>query len=240
MKNILYILIIIFILSISFNSVKADIHGSSLVGWWTLDTTRYGTGANQVIDSSGGGFTGTVTGTPVAKATMIQQGLEFDGGSVSSITTTYTGALTDFTACAWFIPLPSRTGYDRILDKDFSTGFWLGNNTGTNDWGGGIRNTDGNPLFTGFTLSDNKWYHLCIQRSGTTQTVILNASSTISSTISSTATDGTAPVRIGTSSFGSTDGCKCIIDDVRIYNRALSLAEVKQLYLQGKQFINNQ
>lgn len=213
------------------NSVKlGNINDSGLIGWWTFDTTRYGTGASQVLDSSGNGRHGTVTGTPIAKATTIQQGLEFDGDSVTAINLSSGIALTDFTVCAWFVPLSGRTGYDRIVDMGFQQGFWIGNDTGTNNWGGGIRNDDGNALFTGTTLTDNQWHHLCLKRSGTVQNTVADGKTITTATVTSTATGSGINIRAATSNFGSTDGCKCIIDDVRLYNRALSNNEIAQLY----------
>jgi len=65
----------------------------------------------------------------------------FDGVNDFS-STNYNIALTDFTVCMWFkTPDSTNDASDRLIDKNYVTGMWLGKNTtaASNSWGGGIR-----------------------------------------------------------------------------------------------------
>lgn len=85
------------------------------------------------------------------------------------------------------------------------------------------------------TLVANTWYHVAATFDGRQWTLYLNGNFENSTTIAtSTLVSGTGDLNIGAYASGSYH-FNGAIDDVRIYNRALSAAEIKNLY-QSKLF----
>jgi hypothetical protein len=123
-------------------------------------------------------------------------------------------------------------GFDRIVDKNYPTGFWLGrNNTTANSWGGGVEEALG-PYGIYVTLPDGVWHQICSIRSGTTHTIVGDGGLVSTSNIVSSAAIDTTALEMGaTGGLGEFGGA---IDDVRIYNRALSTQEVALLYALGQ------
>jgi Concanavalin A-like lectin/glucanases superfamily len=202
---------------------------NGLVGWWNLDegsgTTAY--------DSSGKNNTGTlINGASWTTSGYINGAVSFDGVSNQDVQTTYTGALGDFTVCAWF-KSSNDTAFSRIVDKSYSAGLWLGHDPGgaANKWGGGVREAS-SPYGIYVTLTTGSWHHICSVRSGTTHTIYGDGGAvSASNTVSSSAIDTSALV-IGAANDGG-GYLLGTIDDVRVYNRALSAAEVWSLYNGG-------
>lgn len=222
------------------SSAELDVGSSlsnGLVGHWTFDGVDF---SDKVYDRSGNGYDGYLFGiaTSAAKAMgKLGQALTLSGATGQRVNTPLNTAFTDFSACAWFYPRPNPNGadYDRIIDKSFNTGFWLGRNPGTQDWGGGVVE-DLPPYGVFVTLPDYAWHHICIMREGNVRTVIGDGTLTSSSVANSTQMD-TTNVSIGERPDTLVSECNCIIDDVRIYNRALSAAEVLRLYRLGQAIV---
>jgi hypothetical protein len=78
----------------------------------------------------------------------------------------------------------------------------------------------------------NKWSHVAYSRSGTTLSVYVNGSFAASCTTTSSATVSNPVFKIG-NYLGGRD-LTGTADEVRLYNRPLSAAEIKELYLFGK------
>src|SRR3989344_4613154 len=148
----------------------------------------------------------------------------FDGVD-DVITTPITTQFTDFTACVWFKEIGvTGSSYERIIDKKFDTGFWLGRNaTNANQWGGGILES-ADPYGNYTTLTDGVWHNLCMARSGTVKTLYGDGALKSTSTVSGTAVSTTNLI-IGKSNNGAAifNGS---IDEVMIWNRALSASEI--------------
>src|SRR3989338_8040792 len=214
--------------------------GSGLVGYWTFDGKDTNWGTNKTNDLSGQGNTGTLTSMSTTTSPAIGkigQGLKFSNAAQSEVLTTFTQQLNDFTACAWFYVNNAdvlTNNYQRIIDKAYDTGFWMGHQGGggaSDQWGGGV--IIGTYIFV--TLATNQWHHLCSKRSGTTLTIIGDGGSVTNTVTVSGAALSTIPLRIA-SSYNApiNDALTGKVDDVRIYNRALSAGEVLNLYNIGK------
>ena len=156
--------------------------------------------------------------------------VEFDGQD-DYMTTNLTTAFGDATVCAWFyyISVPWN-GYMRIVDKSYSTGFWLGSGSTQDTWGGGFIESS-SPYGQYVSLSSGTWNHICIVRSGTTHTVIGNGGDvSASKTASSTACSADNVVfDSDTTSETSNNKFHGYIEDIRIYSRALSSQEIESL-----------
>lgn len=186
--------------------------------------------AGTVIhDLSGVRNNGAVVGTLTWASGQFGQSLRL--GAEDYVSTTFTQQLGDFSACAWFNAQGTYTGSERIIDKAYDVGFWMGHNfEASNSWGGGIRQTT-SPYGRYVTLTDGTWHHLVNLRGGATQTVYGDGGAVSASGACDTTALSTAAVVMGRSDPGfSIDLFDGFIDDVRIYNRALSPQEVASLY----------
>lgn len=148
----------------------------------------------------------------------------------------------DFTIAAW-VNINTLNGVDSWIYGDYSAD---GNSLvllrvgTTNKFNFYFRDSSGNNTITAdntTALSTGNWYHVVAVKQGTTGYIYVNAVSENSNTNSSlgtiTTSDGTVPV-IGKyadpAEVNSRYPFRGKIDDLRIYNRALSASDVIKLY----------
>ncbi len=222
-----------------------------LVGWWTFDGPDM---IQNVKDKSGNGNNGAMIGftstSTAVKAGKVGQGLKFDGrddyitiSNTSSIQNIWDGG---GTISYWVNPKSAGEG---------EAGFWIGKNWVLFAFSSHFVGETGfefNVTFSGNTgkwkyngttppISFNKWHH-----------IVLSYNSDDTTNVPSLYIDGifyqlpTAITPIGTRSDdsasaaiigGNTAGSRTsngLMDDIRIYNRALSATEVRQLYNMGR------
>lgn len=221
-------------------SIVVDDIKSGLVGYWKFDEAT----SSIAYDSSGNWNTGIPTGGPT-KATsscMIGSCYSFDGnddyinmGSGASLNTP-----TDYTIGMWAYNKAGSDTYPTLFNRAGQSGsngfFWV--YTGGTDevnvsfqWstGSGYISTTFNNVFP-----KDAWTHLTFVFTNSDKALKLYAngsqfSTTRTLTNSLPVDDGALYVGTyqGTATNYSFDGS---IDDVRIYNRALSVSEIKQLY----------
>jgi hypothetical protein len=154
--------------------------------------------------------------------------LVFDGLD-DVVQTSYGPALTDFTVLVWFKSTGGSLNYNRIVDKSFQNGIWIGRqNNIANSWGGGVLESN-SPYGRYITLTDNQWHMIASRRQGTTHTICGDgASNSISGTVSANALSTT------TFAFGNYSGSNNVqrltgnIAQVLIYNVALTDAQINQ------------
>jgi hypothetical protein len=194
------------------------------------NTASYpGTGTTWT-DLSGNGNHGTfISGTTFSSTNG--GAMVFDGTSNNRIQTNLTTAFTDFTVGIWYKDNGSLE-FGRLMDKDFVNGFWLGRNGAVaNSWGGGIREA-GDPYGIYLTLTDGQWHFIVSVRSGTTHTIYGDGvTNKVANTVVNTPLSSTS-IAIGGWSGGGTaiQVLKGSIPRVLIYNRALSEAEILQIF----------
>lgn len=223
-----------------------------LEGWWTFDTADMDLTSStaEVLDRSGNARNGDWQND--ARTTVpgaIGQAIWFDGinddveiADNNAFSPGTTGA---FSVSAW-VNLDTLDPPDGIAQEFVSKG-----NGGGYEWSVGIQSL--RVYFTMFTgpggeycaakwtppvydtgqwyyLIPGRWYHITGVYTGTDcllyENGVLKSSG---NTISESLTNTTAPVRIGRRA-DNVRQTKGAVDDVRIYNRALSNAEVTQLY----------
>ena len=215
---------------------------SGLVGHWTFDGPDVDIGANQLTDGSGQGNTASTTGMDSATSTtfgVIGQAFELDGTDDYVGVPNGTFPTGDFTAAAW-VYLDDNT--DEMLFASLQNCCGSGQEFDMYISGADIRiATNGT---TRLTTSDNwlttgTWHHIVATRAGSNITLYTNAA------VKDTGSDGgalnfqgcilligTDPDSGCTGSLGNyLDGT---VDDVRIYNRALSKDEISRLYELGR------
>jgi hypothetical protein len=218
-----------------------------LVGYWRLDSLA------AIDDDSGNGNPGTASGGPTAPATVPPAGppgigfanpacFDFDGvddfvdvGNPAALNLTNA-----ISVCAWINP-DGFTQERKVVCKwadtpggDFS---WLMTIfSASNDRPGFvIEQSAGGQVIcdSGVTLTAGTWYHLVGTFDGANVRMYVDGALANTVAYAGTMRSGAAPVRIGAGSGATVaqeepfDGR---IDDVRIYNYALSAGEVTSLH----------
>jgi hypothetical protein len=115
---------------------------------------------------------------------------------------------------------PNR--HERLADKDFSTGFWVGRNaTDADSWGAGCMQFTP-PFGTFVALSDAAAHVLSVRRSGTDWTVRGDgATATASDTVSGAALS-TVPLRLGAGHPNLNSNLGADIYEFALYDRAVT------------------
>lgn len=146
-------------------------------------------------------------------------GIRFDGGQ--GMATGITAAIGDFTAFVCFRDRNGPASFERLIDKNYASGFWVGRSaTGSDLMGGGIRQTS-SPFGLFVAASDSSRHVIMHRRGGTTQTVRADADAASLQTCSGLATDSTTPLQIGVDSAGA-GRLGGTIYAVLLYNRSLT------------------
>ena len=211
----------------TFNSTPVP---TGLVGAWGLNE---GAGTTAT-DSSGSGNNGVLSGAGVTwdPAGKFGRALAFNGSS-GNVTIPHTSSLSfssSYTLEAWVKP-SALSGYQTILIKEQTGGcaYWLqttGNKISSGFASGGCReHVNSSP-----NLALNQWSHLAavFNDAANTYTLYLNG------TAVATQSETSVPVPTSQALVFGQSGCGCgferwrgLIDEIRIYNRPLSAAEVQ-------------
>ena len=212
----------------TFNSTPVP---SGLVGAWSFNE---GTGT-AATDSSGTGNHGTLSGAGVTWDANGKYGraLAFNGSS-GNVTVPHTSSLnftSSYTLEAWVKPT-ALNDYQTILIKEVSGGcsYWL-QTTGTRISSGFSRNGCREHTNSAPNIPLNQWSHLAavFDDTANTYTLYLNGVAV------ATQCETTAPVPHTQALVFGQSGCSScgferwrgLLDEIRIYNRPLSAAEVQ-------------
>ncbi len=200
--------------------------GGSLVGWWKLDE-----GSGTITeDASGNGNHGTLTNGPAWITGKKNGGISFDGSNYVDTGPFTLPATVSF--CAWIMPNVQPSAYK----------FYLGSDNGAGDSGIAIANDSSNYFYVSIkngyygqvvSFTAGAWYHICAVGNTSTgaPTMYVNGivqSGGTSGVISGGANGGN--LYIGATPRASSTWSDSKVDDVRIYNRALTAADVQGLY----------
>ena len=204
-----------------------------LVGWWKMDGNA---------NSSAGGGNGTVYGAvPTTGADgQPNDGYSFDGvNDYISIPPGFADFSSGITISVWANPT-SASNFARFID--FGTGaganniiFYRGGTTNSLTYNviDGAGNSMSNMGYAGLVLNQWKLYTVTVTPGGAA-TIYINGSSVATASGFSAPTNITRTSNfIGRSNWSSDSYYTGSMDDLRIYNRALSASEVLQLYTQG-------
>lgn len=153
----------------------------------------------------------------------------FDGNTNSKIVvapyTSLQNLAGSFTVECWFNCEPGGTG--TLFGKN---GFRLMLESSGDKVRGRMQTNNNTKLYTRFSSSmeTNKWYHLACSYSTTTNVMSFYINGNLDTTTTGAnygPVAGTDSVLIGTSPYGSFKG---MIDDIRVWNRALTAAEISK------------
>ncbi|MHC4733618.1 MAG: LamG domain-containing protein [Planctomycetota bacterium] len=199
---------------------------SGLVGWWKFDE-----GSGAIAYDSAGTNDGTINGASWTTG-KINSALSFDGvddyvdvGNDSSLMTTG-----DLTIYAWIKARESRAC---IYSHSWS-GWGLGFGIGNNNYDGRLgfyTMTHGHWIEAGGSLADDTWHQVAATLEGT-MVRLFTDSIEIGSDTGTPAANLNGIGLIGLYNYAWFFGG--IIDDVRIYDRALSEEEIGQLFQEVK------
>jgi len=206
-----------------------------LVGYWSFED---GT-STKATDFSGKGNTGTLTNGPTWTGGKLGKSLSFDGNDdyVDAVDDPFD--LTDLTLSAWVKTSQTSDGF--IFGKGTTADYQYGlyNNFGASKkavfvvW----TTAGGSYLMASSTnaISTNQWVHLAATVSGTTAKLYVNGTleETDSNPVATRDISGIASFSIGRRG-DTTDPFSGLLDEVRVYNRALSSTEVAGLYEASK------
>lgn len=222
-----------FLILFLFLSIPQNLHANlreGLVGWWKLDEA-----SGNAIDSSGQGKTGTPTGTTTVSNCKRSGCRSFNGTSDRITSSSFTGlGSSNRSVSVWFnvtggsgsrrvITLPAdATATDAaamIISVNLTT---VGVGFGGSPW----------DCYVGTTSIPNTWTHVVGTISGNQLIMYINGVSVDSCTNSGAV--GANPIgEIGRYNASYGQYFQGQIDDVRIYNRALTAQEVRELYIPG-------
>ena len=218
---------------------------SGLVGYWTMDGKNTNWTTGQETDSSGNGNTGqfinmSTTTSPVLG--KIGQAISFNGSTQYSTFAGINGfgsfvAGGKFTVSLWAKTNIAATR--QVIMGDWDSG---GNNESFSvEFGGygqpsthittNFRTGYANFLDSNYTYSVGKWNYITVTYDGAHRSIYINGVLANSDTISGQS----GGVKLALGRAGAYDGLYLngSVDDVRIYNRALSVGEIQKLYAAG-------
>ena len=217
--------------SLSADEVKELYLSKGLVGHWKMDADQRN--ATSTFDSSGYNNHGLISGAILTNEGRFKEGMKFDGVN-NNISITHSQSVNlsgNLTISTWINPSQTTVLKD-VLRKYDPTGiklnYWiLIDATGQVQFYIGGAST-ANAARSVTLLSPNNWYHITGVYNGTTNIYINGIYEAIAVT-SLAPIVNTQNVHIG-GGYTDTRFFNGSIDEVRIYNRALSASEVAGLY----------
>ncbi len=196
---------------------------------WRLDE-----GANtQTADSSGNGHLGTLVGGAAWTTGRVGGAVQFDG--TNDYVDTALESAFDFTGSFSVSFWMKRTGYTKAWEAMITKA--------DSAWGVARNNTGRSVAFTTFNASgaghdligttivdNNQWHHVVAVFTGTQKQLYIDGVLNASANYSQTLRTNNFNVRMGMNQEFATGFYGGALDQVRVYGRALSLAEVTMLF----------
>ena len=197
---------------------------SNLVLRYSMDPASIS--GTTLTDDSGNGNTGTLVNGPTQVAGKVGGALQFVAANSQYVTnSTFSYAFTNLTVAAWISISPSST--HAIVCTDNTSGghgwfFQINSNRTLSFF------TDTRSYVGGSTAIPTGWVHVVAVISGSTLAIYANGINVTSSQPGGPLWNGYPGLLVG--SYALTRLFNGIIDEVRVYSRALSSADVAALY----------
>lgn len=195
------------------------------------------TSGTTAADSSGNGLSGTLVNGGTWVSGKVDNAVSLSGNAHVVIPSGVVSAMTDFTVAAW-VKLNSISNWARLFDFGSGTSsymFLTPQNGGTGSvrfailTSGGV----GEQVIDGAApLATGTWTHVAVTLSGSTGTLFVNGTPVgmnVAMTYNPAALSITTQNYIGRSQFGADPYLDGLVDDFRIYNRALDPSEIADL-----------
>jgi glucose/arabinose dehydrogenase/chitodextrinase len=183
-----------------------------------------------VADASGNGNTGTISGATWTGAGRHGGALSFNGVNalVAIPGSTSLNVSTAMTLSAWIQPTAAQSGWRTIMQREVDAYFLnASNDTGPLRPSGGGTFNGGVGWITGTTANPvNVWTHVALTYDGAMLRLYVNGAQVASGAQGGSIQTPTTPLRIGGNvPYG--EYFQGLIDEVRVYNRALSVTEIQ-------------
>lgn len=211
---------------------------SDLIGYWNFDESSGAT----ATDNSPNGNNGTFTGAGVTHSTLLPptscfvntHSVKFDGGGdyVQIPDNSSMDPASDISISFWMNPDTVTNGFQHIVFKQgpvvTSYGVWLnGDHIYMEDNDNSVRGLNSNAAVTA-----GAWHYITVTYDGTTQSLYIDGVLDNSQSIPGiTLTYTNSPVKVGSGDYNNPFAG--YVDDLRIYNRALTSTEVTDLAAGG-------
>jgi hypothetical protein len=211
---------------VTINVDNPAVDPTGLVGAWGFEEAS-GTG---VTDSSGAGNAGTINGATRSTAGRFGSALSFDG--VNDIVTVPDAnsldLATGMTLEAWVKPSALGTGWHAAVFKEQTAGLAYSLYANGNTSRPSVHVNPGTETDTRGTaqLALNTWSHLTGTYDGTTLRLYVNGTLVSSKAVSGPLVSSSGALRIGGDTIWSDEYFAGLIDEVRVYSRPLSAAEI--------------
>ncbi len=217
---------------------------SGLVGHWTFDGKNM---ISNVADSSGNGNNGMMSGfistSSAVTAGKVGQGLRFDGVDdyVSIADHSSLEGMSSLTISAWVKAVNTGTGADQdILNKGdvglVPYALRVSGSTGKMNFYVANSSAFANPVpISNSIIPFGIWSHFVGTYDGSTAKLYLNGQlQTTAGSLTGNVNTNSSILAIGRQGPSNARYVSGSLDDVRVYNRALSASEVQQLYNMSK------
>lgn len=217
-------------------TIGAPQNNLGLISRWTFDGNSV---SDKVYDSSGNSNNGYFYNGATSSAKVlgkVGQALSFDGTDdyVLASDSGFPLVASQRTVCSWF-QVSLGSGWRTIFQYGARSSLtWFG--LLINPSNQVTSSLYGSDISSGTTDTDGLWHHACITYDGTTRRLYLDGVQKATDTTSLVTTSGN--VMIGRNS-DLAEAFPGNIDDVRVYNRALSAAEVKNMYQGGESRVSS-
>jgi hypothetical protein len=182
-----------------------------------------------VADASGNGNTGSIVGG-ASWSTQGKYGgaMSFDGSSMVQVPSSQSLALSSgMTLSGWIKPTVSQGGWRAIMQRQWDA-YFLNASTDAGPLRPGGGGTFGSSLayVVGPSASPvGSWTHLALTYDGSLLRLYVNGVQVASGNGSGAIQSTSNPLWIGGNQYG--ENFQGLIDDVRVYNRALTQAEIQ-------------
>jgi hypothetical protein len=219
---------------------------NGLVAYWKMDESAANSctgGVNDSCDSSGNANDGAWSGnTTIATTAKFNSATTFDGtnDNIRAAETTSTdigGNTSSFTVSAWFKTTTNFGSDTTLVSKSDSSGAYPFELVLTSSEALAFGNYDGtnfSTATTGVSYNDGVWHHALGVRDTVSKKLLLYVDGQLAASAnddSTVATDNNDDLSVGASGVGYIEqDYNGQIDEVRLYNRALSAQEAISLY----------
>lgn len=232
----------------TFSTAVLTAQAPVVINPWLVDLAAYWKADNNLLDSSGNGLhlsRITAFSPPAASyaAGKLGNAYDFDGtpgyGHGRTVVDSIFSLSGDFTISFWVNlsdVAPALSNNAVLSNFDLSGGFpnWNGWLIYVDNNASGVIMADGiNTVgYYPATFTTSTWYHVVIYRSGSDVWIYLDGSGIYANIYPGALTTSVQPLYVGMGFFGGTP-LNGLLDEVAIWNRALSVTEIADLYNGG-------
>lgn len=202
-----------------------------LIAHWTFDKID----GNKVVDVSGNGHDGTISGSPSFVEGVTGKAVQFTGDgqliTAAADTSFAFGKASSYTLAAWVKRTKDNGGWQAIFQTGRRSnsnyyGLWIANGDRF-DFGG--KGSQSQNIYSGSDYLKDKWYHITLVQDGEKGTRVLYVNGKNVGTGSSDSGLSGEDFTIGGVGGSVGEYFKGFVDDLRIYNVALSQSKINDI-----------